>query len=120
MKSSKFALSYFAFSNEDSDLINFSVKNSEQKLRTMKSDMNNSNLLLNNLLNLISNTDIVVLESDYHFRCLTAYRNKHHSMIRSKITDTENAFTFLDGVKRLWGKSCFVFKSSKNSLKGDF
>ena len=39
--------------------------------------MNHSNLLK------ISNTNLVKLESKYHFRCLTTYKNKHLSIIKS-------------------------------------
>ena len=37
----------------------------------------------------ISNTDLVAFESKYHFRCLTAYRNKHRSLMKSN-SRTEN------------------------------
>ena len=50
----------------------------------MAPDMNNSDLLCK-----ISNTDLLALESQYHFRYLTAHRNKHRFPMRSN-SRTEN------------------------------
>ena len=72
------------FYNEDGDLINFSTKNSEQRSRAIASDLNDPDILCK-----ISNADLVALESKYHFRCLTPYKNKLRSLMRS-ISRTEN------------------------------
>ena len=70
----------------------FCTFNSDKAVKTMAADMNDTDLLVK-----LADSDLVAIDAMYHFTCLTTFRNRYRSHIRS---DTSSASSLNTTLKR--------------------
>lgn len=69
----------------DGHLHEFRTLEMDETIRQMAIDLHDSDILAN-----LSGGDLVAIEAKYHLDCLTAFRNRHRSMLRKQKQDTSS------------------------------